>query len=296
MTLAFRCASLTVAAVALLVTGWADAQVISGSFPELGQNATPAEPPSIEITEKLGEQVDPDLVFTDSRGREVRLGDLLEQGRPILLTFSYHTCPMLCSLVLDGAAEAVEGVGLELGDEFDVVNVSFDPRDGPQQAAEAKAKYVAMVGEAQPSAATYWHFLTGDEKAVRALAEQTGFGYAWDEKTGQYAHQAALIFLSPDGTVARYLYGIDYPPRDVRFALVEAGQGRVGSTLDRLVLTCFQYDATADSYTPIVLNVMKLGGVLLLLALAAVLIPLWLRERRRRSPEAIGPLARVAEG
>jgi protein SCO1/2 len=202
---------------------------------------------------------------------------------------------MLCSLVLDGAAGALAATDLRAGEDFAVVNVSFDPRDTPARAAEAKARYVAQVAPRQPDIAGHWHFLTGDEAAVGRLAEEAGFGYAWDEATQQYAHQAVLVFLSPEGKITRYLYGIGYEERDVRLALVEAGEGRVGSTLDKLLLTCFAYDAQARSYTPVVLNIMKLGGALLLVILAAFFVPLWLRERRRSAGEAVPDALRGLE-
>jgi len=282
--------SLALAAVALATAGGSAAQVTRGPVQPLGQNGR-VEPPEVAVTEHLGAHVSTDLAFTDSEGRAVRLGDLLDGERPVLLTFSYHTCPMLCSLVLDGVADALAATDLRAGEDFEVVNVSFDPRDTPARAAEAKAKYVARVAPGQPDIAAHWHFLTGEEAAVSRLASEVGFGYAWDEPTEQYAHQAVLIFLGPEGKVTRYLYGIGYAERDVRLALVEAGDGTVGSTLDRLLLTCFQYDADARSYTPVVLNIMKLGGGLLLVALAAFLVPLWLRERRRPAdPADLGPL------
>ncbi|MDX1418472.1 MAG: SCO family protein [Rubricoccaceae bacterium] len=281
--------SLLLAAAVLTAAGSA-AQVARGPSQALGQNGQ-VEPPSVEVTEHLGERVSPDLVFTNSAGEAVRFGDLLGE-RPVLLSFSYHTCPMLCSLVLDGVAEALGETDLRAGEDFAVVNVSVDPRDTPERAAEAKAKYVAQVSAVQPDLAEHWHFLTGEEAAVRQLAREAGFGYAWDEATQQYAHQGVLVFLSPTGKITRYLYGIGYPPRDVRLALVEAGDGTVGSTLDRLILTCFQYDADARSYTPVILNIMKLGGGLLLVVLAIFFVPLWLRERARTAgPDALGPIA-----
>ena len=267
--------------------------MMSGPLPELGQ--TPAqEAPEVSVAEQLGERLSPavrGLRFTDSEGESVRLGDYLGRGRPVLLTFTYHSCPMLCSLVLDGAAQALAETTLQPGEDFEAVNVSFDPRDTPDMAARVKASYVGQVAPQHPDIARHWHFLTGREEAARALADAVGFGYAWDPQTAQYAHNAVLIFLAPDGTITRYLYGLGYPARDVRLALVESGLGEVGSTLDRLLLTCFQFDAEARSYTPAILTIMKLGGVLLLAALAVFFVPLWLRERRRPAPDALGPLA-----
>ncbi|MDX1439435.1 MAG: hypothetical protein R3284_05985, partial [Rubricoccaceae bacterium] len=165
---------------------------------------------------------------------------------------------------------------------------------GPTLAAEAKERYVEMVGDAQPAIASNWHFLTGSEESILKLTGETGFGFEWDEATQQYAHSAAAIFLSPQGKITRYLYGIQYAPRDFRLAAVEAGEGTIGSSLDRFLLTCFRYDSEARSYTPYIVNIMKLGGGLLLAVMAAFFIPMWLRERRRgdaESPPAVGRLA-----
>ena len=250
----------------------------------------PIEPdagvPEVTVVEHLGERISLDTEFVDSDGETVRMGDFLGRGRPVILTFAYHSCPMLCSLVLDGLSEAVRETDLEPGSDFEVVSLSFNHREGPERAAEAKEKYVERMLSAKPDIAENWHFLTGQEENIRALADEVGFEFVWDEETQQYAHNAILVFLSPDGTITRYLYGIQHNPRDFRLATVEAGQGAVGSTLDRFLLTCFRYDTTTRSYTPYVLNIMKIGGVLLLLVLAAFFLPMWLRYRKRGNEPA----------
>ena len=284
--------ALLLATVALLTAGGGAAQPAQ----PLGMNAAPPPAPEVTVAEHLGETISMDTPLVNSEGEAVQIGDYLGQGRPVVMVFSYHSCPMLCSLILDGLARAVEETDLEPGADFAVVNVSFDARDTPALAAEVKAKYVEAVGAAKPDIAEHWHALTGTEADVRRLAEEVGFGYAFVEETGEYAHNAALIFLSPEGTITRYLYGLDHTPFDFKLALVEAGEGTVGSSLDRFLLTCFQYDATSRSYTPYILNIMKLGGALLLIALAAVLIPLWRRERRRHTaPDTLGPLAGLTD-
>ena len=237
--------------------------------------------PEVTVIEHLGEQISPSTEFVNSEGETVRMGDFLGQGHPVILNFAYHTCPMLCSLVLDGLSEAVRETDLEPGLDFEVVSLSFNHREGSDRAAEAKAMYVERTISAKPDIAENWHFLTGQEENIRTLADEVGFGFVWDEATQQYAHNAILVFLSPDGTITRYLYGIQHNPRDFRLATVEAGQGAVGSTLDRFLLTCFRYDTTTRSYTPYILNIMKIGGVLLLLVLAAFFLPMWLRYRKQ---------------
>jgi protein SCO1/2 len=271
------------------------AQVTTGTIPpldgEAGQGALPNRlVGQVGITEHLGAQVSPDLTFLDEAGRPVRLGTLLNRDRPVVLAFVYHSCPMLCSLVLDGLADAVKAIDLPVGGEYEVLAVSIDPEDTPARADSAKARYVERIG--RPEAAAGLHFWTvtpGAERGVERLADEVGFRYAYDTRTGEYGHNAALFVLSPTGTITRYLYGIDYPPRDVRLALVEAGEGTVGSTLDRFLLTCYEYDEHAQGYSLEVLSVLKYlgGGMLALFAL--VLGPLWVREvRRQRSDVALG--------
>jgi len=265
-------------------------QGIAQSFATESLEAQPIEPdagvPEVTVIEHLGEQVSLDTEFVDSEGETVRMGDYLGRGRPVILNFAYHSCPMLCSLVLDGLSEALRETDLEPGLDFEVVSLSFNHREGPERAAEAKAMYVERTTSAKPDIAENWHFLTGQEENIRTLADEVGFEFVWDEETQQYAHNAILVFLSPDGTITRYLYGIQHNPRDFRLATVEAGEGAVGSTLDRFLLTCFRYDTTTRSYTPYILNIMKIGGGLSLLALAAFFLPMWLRERKRGSESA----------
>jgi protein SCO1/2 len=271
------------------------AQVTTGGIPPVDGEAEQGPLPNriaadVGITEHLGARVPSDLAFVDEGGRPVRLGGLLNRGKPVVLAFVYHDCPMLCSLVLDGVADAVKAVDLPVGTEYDVLAVSINPDDTPAQADSAKARYVARIG--RPEAAAGLHFWTvtrATESNVERLSDAVGFRYAYDVRTGEYGHNAVAVVLGPDGTVSRYLYGIDYPPRDVRLALVEAGEGRVGTTLDRFLLTCYEYDEHAQGYSLEVLSVLKYlgGGMLALFAL--VLGPLWLREvRRQRADVALG--------
>lgn len=241
---------------------------------------TPAVFEGVGIEEHLGEAVPRDLVFRDAEGQAVTLGDYLDGERPVLLTLVYHNCPMLCNLVLDGLTETLSSMEWTPGQEFELLTVSFNAIETPELAKKQKGRYVAELD--RPDAAAGWHFLTGDSTAIAALTQAVGFQYKWVEAQQEFAHATALIFLSPDGIVTRYLYGFQFPPRDVRTALVEASAGTIGTTLDRLILYCFQYDPHANSYVPYAANLMKLGGGLTVLALVVMLGIFWRRERRRQ--------------
>ena len=246
----------------------------------------PAALQNVGIEERLGARLPLDARFTSQDGVPVRLGDLLSGKRPTILSLVYFNCPMLCGLVLTGAARGMRETGLELGKDFDAVTLSFDPRDSTKVAAERQRGYLQAFG--RPEARRAWTFLTGQEPDIRAVAQAVGFKYAYDERTKQFAHPAALFVLTPDGRVSRYLYGIEYPARDVRLALVEAGQGRVGTSFDRLLLTCYRYDPASRRYEPYALGFVRiamtgvLGGVGLMLAL------LWRRELKGRRKEPGG--------
>ncbi len=242
---------------------------------------TPAIVRESGVDEQLGEFVPRDITLVDSDGRRVSVGDLLDEGKPVALVMAYHSCPMLCSLVLDGFAAAIRETGLEPGTDFTPVTVSFDPRDTPARAAEVRERYVAQA--AREEAASSWRFLTGEESATARLADAVGFQYERDARTGEYAHPAALIFLAPDGRVARYLYGAAFAERDFRLAVVEAGEGRVGNSLDRFILTCYRYDPNQRSYTPYAMGALKVGGGIFLFVLVGLLIPLMRRDRTNHS-------------
>ena len=236
------------------------------------------------LDEQLGEAIPTDVGFYNEAGERVTLGSFFEDGRPVILNFVYHNCPMLCNLLLDGFTNALQEMDWTPGGEFEVVTVSFAADETPELAARAKARYLKVLG--RPEAADGWHFLTGSEASIQELAQAVGFSFAWNEQLQQYAHPAALVFLSPEGKVTRYLYGLQYPPGDVRRALVEASDGTVGTTVDRLLLYCLQYDPNAGSYVLHAQNAMKLGGLLTVLVLGMGLFLLWRRERHRTGEPA----------
>jgi len=262
------------------------ATLLPAAAPAVAQvvRETPKELEGVGITERLGARVPLDLPFTDEDGRTVRLGEFFHDGRPVVLTLVYYECPMLCNLVLSGLVEGLKGIDWVPGREFEIVTVSFNPREGAELARAKKTNYLEAYG--RPQAAAGWHFLTGDEESIRALTEAVGFRYRWMEDRQQYAYQAAIFLLDPQGKIVRYLYGVLFEPRTLRYSLLEAAGGRIGTPLDRIVLYCFHYDAAEGRYTPVVMNIVRAGAGLTLLLLGALLGSLWLRERLRRRAAA----------
>jgi protein SCO1/2 len=245
----------------------------------------PAVFDSVGVTEHLGETIPGDVTLVDSEGQPVQIEDVLGRDRPVLLNLVYHDCPMLCNLVLDGLTAALKDLSWTPGDQFEVLTVSFNAAETPDLAARQKASYLTTYG--RPEAARGWHFLTGDAASLDRLTDAVGFQYQWVEQQQQFAHPAVLIFLSPSGKISRYLYGLEYDPSDVRTALVEASEGTVGSTIDRVLLFCLQYDPNANSYVADAINIMKLGGLLTVLALGTVLLIFWKREGASQQREVL---------
>jgi protein SCO1/2 len=240
---------------------------------------TPKELENAGLDEKLGEIIPAAIYFRNESGEDVRLGSYFDGDRPVLLNLVYHDCPMLCNLVVDGLVRTMSEMSWSPGREFEVVTVSFNAAEGPEMASAAKRHALDRLGK--PEAARGWHFLTGPQASIDSLTAAVGFRYQWVEDQQEFAHPAALIFLSGEGKIARYLYGIDYKPGDVRAALVEASNGQVGSALDRVILYCFQYDADKNSYAPHALNLMKAGGLLTMMVLGSMLFLFWRRESQR---------------
>jgi protein SCO1/2 len=234
-----------------------------------------------DLDERLGARLPAALSFTDGSGRRVRLGDAFTDGKPVVLVLAYYRCPMLCDLVLRGAGDALAGVGLVFGRDFRALTVSFDPRDRPEAAARKQETLLQALG--RPDAAPAWPFLVGEAAAVRALADAVGFRYGYDASTDQFAHPACLIVLTPDGRIARYLYGIRFRPVDLRLALDEAARGRIGGIVDRVLLTCFRWDPASRRYGVYVRGVLRGGATLMLLVTGGALALLWRRERRGRA-------------
>lgn len=239
------------------------------------QEPTPQELEDIGITERLEEQLPVELAFRDERGREVVLGDYFSD-RPVILSLTYSSCPMLCYLQLDGLVRALQDLDFSPGEEFEVVNVSIDPNETSQRALLTKRKHIELYD--RPGTADGWHFLTGSEASIKRLAGAIGFRYKFVPERNEYAHAAAIMIATPEGQLSRYLYGVVYPPPTLRLALVEAGQGKIGTTMDQVLLFCFHYDATSGSYSLAALRVMQIGGCLTLAALLIGVVPFWLKR------------------
>jgi protein SCO1/2 len=244
-------------------------------------NTTPPELQGVDIVEHLGGPLPGDTAFRDADGKSVKLGDFFDGKRPTLFVFAYHTCPMLCSLVLDATVKALNDVPWTVGDEFDVVSMSIDPHDTPETATKKRAQVVSEYPRAKGSTRG-WHFLVGDEENIRRVTRAVGFQYNYDARQKQYAHPAAIYLLTPQGNVARYLYGIQYAPGDVRLGLLEASEGRSITTTERLLLYCYHYDPQGKKYSLVASNVMRLGGGVTVVALGSFLTIMWARERRKR--------------
>jgi protein SCO1/2 len=235
-------------------------------------------PPQISIAQKLNTRIPLDLQFRDERGKVVRLREYFGNGRPVLLNFVYYRCPMLCPMVLEGTTTSLTHLKFDIGKEFDVITVSIDPRDKAADALRLKEKYIRHYGRLD--SANGWHFLTAHDTAIKKLADSVGFQYSYDSRTDQFAHGAALLVLTPDGRTSRYFYGFEYKPRDLRMAIVEASEGKIGSVTDQLLLLCFHYDATTGKYSRNAMMVARAGGIATLLGLGGFIGWMFRHERR----------------
>lgn len=245
----------------------------------------PAQLRDIDVVEHLGDTVPLDFIFTDDRGQTVELEKYFHRGKPVILHPGYYTCPMLCNLVMNGLSSALKEMDWLPGKEFQVVSFSIDPTETPLVASAKKKNYLKAIGK--PGLEPGWDFLTGDGSQSKGLADAIGFKYYYDTEQDQYAHAAVLVVLTEDGRISRYLYGVEFKERDLKLALVEASEGKVGTTLDRIILYCYHYDPQAGGYVVFAGNIMRLGGLLSLIILATFLTWLWLRDRRKKARERL---------
>jgi protein SCO1/2 len=231
---------------------------------------------NVGIDQKLNAPVPLDLTFADENGVPVQMKQFFT-GKPVLLSLVYYQCPMLCNMVLNGEAQAMRRIGLEAGKDYEAVTVSFDPKEKPELARSKKATYSEKLG-----IASGWHFLTGDAQNIRALADAVGFRYQWDDRTKQWGHASGIMVLTPEARVSRYLFGIEYQKRDLRLALVDASQHKIGTAADRLLLLCYHYDPSQGKYTLAVVNSLRVAGGATLVLLGAFVVISLRKERRDR--------------
>lgn len=224
-----------------------------------------------------------DLSFKNENGEPVALKSYFNQGKPVVLALAYYECPNLCTFVLNGLTDSLKGLDWVPGEKFEILTVSIDPREKPGLAKAKKGAYLANLGK--PEAAAGWHFLTGDEDSIRKLADSVGFGYKWVAEDKQYAHSAALFLLTPDGRISRTLYGIEYKPKDLKLALLEASGGKIGTVIDRFLLFCYRYNPKTHKYSVYLTQLMQAGGAGTVIVFGGYLAVFWRRQRRSLKKE-----------
>lgn len=244
-------------------------------------NAMPAALQQVKFDQKLDAQLPLDAAFKDEAGKAVRLGDYFGT-RPVIVAFVYYECPMLCNQILNGLVSGVGVLDQTVGSDFDVVAISFDARETPVQAAAKKATYLDRYQ--RPGTERGWHFLTGDEAAIKRVTDTAGFQFAWDPATQQFAHASGVIVTTPEGKLSRYLFGIEYPPRDLKFALMESSAGKIGSVVDQVLLYCYHYEPATGSYSLVAMNAVRMGGVVTMVTLLGF-IAISLRRDNRAHAE-----------
>jgi protein SCO1/2 len=234
------------------------------------------------IEQKLGEQLPLDTEFKDEAGNTVKLGDFFNKGRTVIIAFVYYECPMLCNEVLNGLTGSLKGLSFDAGKEFDVVAISFDARENDKADLAKNKKLAYMERYGRPGTETGWHFLTGDQGSIDKATQAAGFNYQWDEKSGQFAHAGGIMVATPEGKLARYFYGIDYAPKDLKFSLMESADGKIGSAAEKLFLYCYHYDPQTGKYGFVILRAMRLGGIVTLLVLGISLAIFWRRDKFKK--------------
>ncbi len=252
----------------------------------------PAELQGVDMDYKLGAELTRDLVFTDQDGKRVKLAELFDGERPVVLQLGYYKCPMLCGLVFQGMEKVTKETSLVLGEDYQVVTVSIDPAEPPSLARQKRSTITKGLKIAEGE--TGWHFMVGESHMIERLADEVGFGFKWVRAQQQFAHPAVIIILSPEGKVTRYLSGINYQEQTFRMSLVEASEGKVGSLTDQFLLTCLHYDPSAGTYSMTAMGIMRIGGGLTVVVLAVVIGGFVWREHRRRARTQIHTAADVA--
>jgi|CXWL01.1.fsa_nt_gi protein SCO1/2 len=246
-----------------------------------GANGMPEALKTVGIEQKLGAQLPLDSQFKDESGNIVKLGSFFGTGRPAIIAFVYYECPMLCNQVLNGLTGSLKGMSFDVGKEFDVVAISFDEREFEHAdlAKNKKASYMQRYG--RPGTENGWHFLTGTKESIEQVTSSAGFSFKWDDKSNQFAHSAGVMIATPDGKLSRYLYGIDYSPKDLKFGIMESAENKVGNPAEQLLLYCFHYDPSTGKYGLAILRVLRVAGVATVLGLGLMGFVFWRRNKRK---------------
>ncbi len=240
----------------------------------------PDQVSNVGVDEHLNDRLPMNTFFRDEQGMPRPLGEYFPENRPVILSMNYSNCPKLCNVQLTGLVTALREIDLKPGKDFEIVSVSIDPKESSLRASQTRDKYVNMYS--RKATTEGWHFLTGDEKSIQLLAKTVGFRYQKDAVTGHYNHAAVFMICTPDGRLSRYFYNVEFPSQTLHLSLVEASEGKIGSTFDQVILYCFSYDPDSNSYALVAINVMKLGGLTTILILACLLIPYWVRKPREK--------------
>jgi protein SCO1/2 len=280
-------------AALLLLASAAFGQAMTTGIMSPPANVRPPYLQNVGIEQHLDGQVPPDLTFTDDTGRPVKLGDYFGQ-KPLILNLVYYNCTMLCGEALAGLSGAMKMVKFDVGNQFDVITVSFNPQETPAIAAAKKQEYLKRYGRA--GAAAGWHFLTGPAESINALTKAVGFQYQYDPKSQQYAHATAIMVLTPQGRISRYFYGVDYPPKDLRMGLVEASAGKIGNAVDQVLLYCYHYNPETGKYGAVITNILRLGAGLTVLLLGGLLFILFRLEKAAPPRRPLGHATRLDRG
>lgn len=271
----------TAALATALVPAVASAEPIPKEMLKERTELLPKRLQGIDVEEHLEATVPKALSFTDDAGNTVLYDELVRGDIPTILTLNYSDCPMLCSLQLNALVDGMRQLDLTLGKDYQVVTVSLNPKETFERARDTKNRYLSQYGRAD-APKSGWKFLTGSEANIKAVARTLGFSYGYNEKRDEYVHPAAFVIATPEGVVARYIYGLEYHPKTLRLSLIEASEGKIGSSVDRLILYCFHYDASEGRYAPVAMNIMRVSGSAGALALGGLLAGLWRTERRRK--------------
>ena len=253
-------------------------------------NVRPPGLKNVGIEQHLNEQIPPELIFRDESGNQVRLADYFGR-KPMILNLVYYQCPMLCGEVLSGLESALRVLKFDVGDQFDVLTVSFDPRETPAMATAKKAEFLKRY--ARPGATQGWHFLTGPQQSIDALTKAAGFQYVYDANSGQFAHTTAIMVLTPEGRIAQYFYGVEYAPKDLRLGLIQASQNKIGNLADQVLLYCYHYDPATGKYGAVVMRILRLAGAATILTLGLFMLVMFRKGSSTRSAERMGHATRA---